>query len=155
MAMCEAGKPLRDGALAGLVLLFGSMMVDYQSAYAAIQAENNGNLQRLGLAIRDRTTPDDVIVSVGFDWSSELAYYSQRRFFCVPDWDWATPERVRRALKSLVPYHVGAVVIQPPLHTLIARDEVMGLLRRQGFEPHHRRSKPRTELLLRTDVGTR
>ena len=78
-AMFERGRPLRDGAIAGLVLVLGSMAFDYARTYLPIQAHNESSKQRLGAAIRERTEPDDVLVLLGFDWSSEVPYYSGRR----------------------------------------------------------------------------
>jgi hypothetical protein len=37
--------------------------------------------------IQKRTKPDEVILVLGFDWSSEIAYYSRRRALMIPDWE--------------------------------------------------------------------
>jgi hypothetical protein len=146
VAMFEAGPPLRDGAIAGLALLLGSMVFDYNRNYRPIQARNHSNEQRLGAAIRRQTGPDDVIVLLGFDWSSEVPYYSGRRALCLPVL--ADPGRVGRCLKTLAPYHIGAVAIVPPDRAPIGRDALLRLLRQEGFEPRSAPVERPFELLL-------
>lgn len=36
--------------------------------------------------IKNQTVPDDVFVIFGYDWSSEVAYYSERKSLAVPEW---------------------------------------------------------------------
>ena len=86
VAMSEVGRPARRWALAGTVLLLGSMVVEYHQTFQPIQARDQSSMKTLGTAIHDRTRPDDVIVVLGFDWSSEVPYYSRRRLLCLANW---------------------------------------------------------------------
>jgi hypothetical protein len=36
--------------------------------------------------IKNQTSPEDVFVLFGYDWSSEVAYYAQRKSLTVPEW---------------------------------------------------------------------
>jgi hypothetical protein len=146
VAMLEAGRPLKAGAIAGLVLLLGFMVFDYSRLYRPMQAHNASSLKRLGAAIRDRTSPDDIVVLLGFSWSSEVPYYSGRRAMCLADWD--NPAQVAAGLKTLAPYHIGAVVVLPPIDKPISREALLVLLRKQGFEPERSPVEAPYELLL-------
>ena len=148
-AMLERGRPLSDGAIAGLVLLLGSMAFDYSWMYRPIQARNETDRQRMGAAIHRRTAPDDVVVLLGFEWSSEVPYYSGRRTLCLPTW--SNPAQVRRCLKTLKPYHIGAVAILPPVQKPITREALLALLLEQGFVPEPSPVNAPGELLLRAD----
>jgi hypothetical protein len=46
-----------------------------------------------------RTTPEEVILVYGYDWSSEIAYYSERKAIMVPTW-WAGPLDVLRDIDT-------------------------------------------------------
>jgi hypothetical protein len=52
----------------------------------------------LGQTLRRLTDPDDAILVYGYDWSSQIGYFAQRRSFTVPDWPgkldevWANPQ---------------------------------------------------------------
>jgi hypothetical protein len=149
VAMLEAGPPLRNGAIGGLVLLLGSMVADYNRVYRPVQAYNHTELQRLGTAIRDRTEPDDIVVLLGVDWSPEVPYYSGRRALCLAKW--TAPGRIGKCLSSLKPYRIGAVLILPPAQTPIPCVKVLDLLRRQGFEPQAALVDAPFQLLVRAD----
>ena len=73
-AMLEREASLKKGGLAGLLAF---MVVDHRATYLPIQTRNRGStIQQLGAAIRGLTDPDDVVVALGFDWCSEIPYYS-------------------------------------------------------------------------------
>jgi hypothetical protein len=68
---------------------------------------------RIAEAIRANTPEDSGVVVFGLDWSSEVAYYAQRKAFAVPDWFagygdvWADPAKHLGGLK------LGALVFCP------------------------------------------
>jgi hypothetical protein len=62
-------------------------------------------------AVRAITAPDDVMVIVGRDWSSEIPYYSQRRALMVPEWREGDAAYVARAFAALRPDRVGVFAI--------------------------------------------
>ena len=133
VAMIESDRRLRDIAIAGLLLLLGLMGFDYRRTYQPIQANNMLASERLGIAIRDHTEPEDVIVLLGFDWSSEVPYYSRRRALCLPNW--VEPGQVGPCLRSLKSYHIGAVVVAKPSQKPIPYETVLSMLREDGFYP--------------------
>lgn len=68
---------------------------------------------RIAESIRNATPEDTGVVVFGMDWSSELAYYSRRKTFAVPDWFdgyrdvWLNPQNYLGGLK------LGALVFCP------------------------------------------
>jgi hypothetical protein len=147
VAMIEHGQCLKNIAIMGLVLLLGSMIVDYNRTYRPMQAQNVLSRQRLGTIIRDRTAPDDIIILLGFDWSPEVPYYSQRRALCLPNW--VDAAQVRKCLQTVEAYHIGAVIVLPPAQRPIPCIEVLALLREQGLQFAPLPVDPPFELLLR------
>jgi hypothetical protein len=131
VAMIESGLLLKTVAIAGLALLLGSMVLNYNQIYRPVQCRNALAEQRLATAIRDHTGPDDVIVVLGFDWSSEIPYYCHRHALCLPNW--ANSDEVDKCLTALTSYRIGAVVILPPAQKPIPCDIVLALLRKQGY----------------------
>ena len=69
---------------------------------------------QLAQFIRKKTEPDSVLVVLGMDWSSELAYYGDRRSIMLPDW---TPiyalEQVARSDRPFGGLPLGALVECP------------------------------------------
>jgi hypothetical protein len=149
VAMIESGHFLKNVAIAGLVLLLVSMVFDYNRIYRPVQCYNALAQQWLGATIRDHTAPDDVIILLGFDWSSEVPYYSHRRALCVANW--ANGDEVHKCLMTLTPYRIGAVVILPSAQKPIFCQLVLELLRKQGLKLQPSPVVAPFELLLRLD----
>jgi hypothetical protein len=68
----------------------GGQLVTLSRGYAkvmelSIDAINSRPLA-LASAVKSMSQPSDVILIYGLDWSSELAYYSERRTITVPNW---------------------------------------------------------------------
>ena len=61
-------------------------ITSYFDRYFGVQSYNNDRMQLVGLEIKRLTGPDDVLLVIGKDWSSEIAYYSERKAVCIPDW---------------------------------------------------------------------
>lgn len=86
-----------------VALLVSLNLVHFSTGYAhrLWQPQEVGHVMELelGNAIRTQTGEDSAIVIYGYDWSSALGYYSQRKSFTVPDWFsrfddvWKYPER--------------------------------------------------------------
>lgn len=74
-----------------------------------------GQTMRLAKFISDTTPKDSVVIGFGYDWSSELPYYSQRKGLMMPDW--ITDERLKAVLddptRSIGGLPVGSIVICP------------------------------------------
>jgi len=56
-----------------------------------ISPENNSTL-KIAEFIQANTAEDDTVMWYGFDWSSEVAFYSQRKSLTVPAWPWTNFE---------------------------------------------------------------
>ena len=149
IAMVEYGRPLRAGAIAALLLLFCTSIVDHSLIFRPLQEHNQLATKRLGKAIRERTSPDDVVIALGFDWSSEVPYYSERRALCIPTW--SKPDHIRESLMALAPYRIGAVVTLPPADRPVTGNSLLAMLRAQGFQPEPSPVDPPYQLLLRAD----
>jgi len=80
-----AGERMR---LAGLVLAGVMMLIGFRRDFLpAITGPlpATGTLELAAYA-RAHTSPDDVLLVFGADWSSEIPYYATRRAMMVPDW---------------------------------------------------------------------
>ncbi|MGD0041656.1 MAG: hypothetical protein ABSE84_14850 [Isosphaeraceae bacterium] len=146
-AMVEYGRPLRAGAIAALLLLFCTSILDHCLTFRPLQKHNQLAIKKLSKAIRERTSPDDVVVALGFEWSSEIPYYSERRALCIPSW--SQPDQIRESLKALAPYSISAVVTLPPADRPITVDALLAMLRAQGFQSEPSPVDPPYKLLLR------
>ena len=59
---------------------------EFKSNYLASTQEQSSVRLEIGQLIQRRTPADSAILIFGDDWSSELAYHSQRRSLTRPDW---------------------------------------------------------------------
>jgi len=82
------GRPLLF-ALAAIALV-GANFFGFGNTYASVRriqmTTSNTTTLNISEFIKSATAQDDVVVWYGFDWSSEVAYYSQRKSLTVPDW---------------------------------------------------------------------
>lgn len=98
-----------------VALAVGAQQIhEYGTRYHAstLQSFTTANSRTLALAttLQRLTQPDDVVVALGYDWSSELAYYAQRRAITIPNWK-DPAERAAAMLDALAaPYRIGALV---------------------------------------------
>jgi len=96
-------------AIIPVILL--AMYKAYFSHYYSIQKTNNLTLQPLSEAVKYSTKKEGVILIYGFDWSSELPYYSQRRALMIPNWLPYKDSKVQLALKALNSGEITAVIV--------------------------------------------
>jgi hypothetical protein len=94
-AIIESGH--RAIGLAMLVAIVAGQLTFFRSVYAPRFAADHSRLEtyRAGLLAREHTAPDEGIIVLGIDWSSEVAYYSERRSVTVPLW---LPTRIKQRL---------------------------------------------------------
>jgi len=100
---------LGGGVAAAFVLLAGH---DYLTAYYPIQAADHVESAAVCRAVREKTDPEDVIVVLGCDWSSEVPYYSRRRALMVPFWESTPVSDLPRYLERLRGYRTGGLVLR-------------------------------------------
>jgi hypothetical protein len=98
-----------------LALCVGLNLIHFCLVYVpnvtrSITEEKN---QTLALAqfLRSHTKATEPILVYGYDWSSELPFYSQRRGLTVPDWFLSYDEPLRSPKKFLGNYDPAALVI--------------------------------------------
>jgi hypothetical protein len=114
-ALLAAGGRLRKAALAFVACSVVLAGVVYASYYYPIQSSNVCESAGACRAVRESTVPDDVILVLGVDWSSEIGYYSQRRSLSLPDsWGHVHLERLAEYLEPLRTYHLAALVVRQP-----------------------------------------
>jgi hypothetical protein len=84
----ERGGAGRRLAGVGFAVTFAACVSCYHQVYYPKQtARSTGRwLSEVTRAVRESTRRGEVIVVVGFDWSSEVPYFSQRRALMIPDW---------------------------------------------------------------------
>uniref|UniRef100_UPI003F948BFC hypothetical protein n=1 Tax=Rhodoblastus sp. TaxID=1962975 RepID=UPI003F948BFC len=91
--MAEELFPERNSLYAMLATwLIVANFVGFEGLYGpirrwAISAENNSKL-KIAEFIKAHTAEDDTVIWYGFNWSSEVSFYSQRKSLTVPEWSW-------------------------------------------------------------------
>lgn len=115
-AILESGY--RVAGLALLVLTLAGQLSYFHGRYLPWISLDHWGLKthQAGLLTRANTGRDDGIIVLGIDWSSEIAYYSERRSVTVPGW---LPKDMKRRLyadpqRYLGSARFGAVVSCPP-----------------------------------------
>jgi hypothetical protein len=83
----------------------------YRERMRAEFTPHNSPTLAVSEALRMRTRPDDVVLVYGYDWSSEIAYYSQRKAIMVPSWWKSPPEILRQADRFTGGNPLGAIVV--------------------------------------------
>jgi hypothetical protein len=86
----------------------------YYARIYTIQTLDPPYLIHLGREINAMTGPEDVVLVLGHDWSSEVPYYSQRRALMWPKWmgeDFDSPQ-MKTALARLAGFRLGALVVR-------------------------------------------
>jgi hypothetical protein len=112
------------GLLAGAIVLVAAY--DYAEGYYPIQTANPRGPMEACRAVQEQTRPEDVIVVLGCDWSSEVPYYSRRRALMLPVWGYTPVENLPHYLETLREYRVGALVVN---WQLVDDEHLAGALR--------------------------
>jgi hypothetical protein len=110
LGLLECGGERRTLGLIALVAALATAMVGYRKGgYYEAQAQRSMYFSLAGRDVAQLTAPDDVIVVMGCDWSSEVPFYAGRRALMVPYW--ADEEVLESAIRNLQGEHVGALVV--------------------------------------------
>jgi len=106
------------GMLLGLFLaLMVSNYIAFSGGYYGdIKASFNvGNTQELAVAsaLKNNVKPGEAFVAFGYDWSSALTYYSERKSFTVPNWFKNYNNALANPESYLGGLPLGAIVVCP------------------------------------------
>lgn len=129
----ELGLPNRLIALGVVVCILAVGVQHFNRAYLPAQrADTTGTpLFASAIAAKELTRPDDVLLILGYDWSSEVPYYSERRALMEPGWvPWQTPT-FQAALANLRSTHLGAMLVCQDARS--KQDEIQSRLAALGF----------------------
>ena len=58
----------------------------YHIGYSQLQKINNQSMEELGSFVESNSNSQDILMVIGNDWGSEIAYYSHRKCITVPGW---------------------------------------------------------------------
>ncbi|WP_342624662.1 hypothetical protein [Pseudomonas alkylphenolica] len=116
VAMCELVRS--TGVLLGLflILMVSNYVAFSRGYYGDIKATFNvANNQELAVAsaIKNNVKPEQAFVAFGNDWSSVLAYYSERKSFTVPNWYKNYNDVLANPESYLGGLPLGAIVVCP------------------------------------------
>lgn len=117
-----AGGSRRVMQCAVLPLLLAAMFTTYLRVLYPKQAKEHGaEFLALAEAVRARTSPQGVLVVVGYDWDSSLPYYAERRALMQPHGLRDHDPFLEPALDRLDPRQVEALVWGPLIEVDEAR----------------------------------
>ncbi len=112
--MMEAGGNARPLVPVLLAVVIASSVSYYFQDYYVRQRINNRFHEPIWNCVQRVTEPEEVVMILGCDWSSEIPYYSRRRALMFPPWEpfeacVAQCQRVVQANRK-----VGALVVRKP-----------------------------------------
>ncbi len=96
------------------VLFVVAQYAGYLRGYGGYQRRELPAPPALASLLRDAVPPGDVILVYGHDWSSALAYYSQRRAIMIRNGREDDVETLDTILATLPPLRLGALVVANP-----------------------------------------
>jgi hypothetical protein len=108
----NARLPLAARAMV-LALFFGGQWLTYYRSYADHLRHPPPPAPGIATVIRESVPPDGVVLIYGWDWSSLIPYYAQRRVITVPGGREDEFKVLGDILKKLPPRRIAAVLIRP------------------------------------------
>jgi hypothetical protein len=103
--------PLGARVLA-LLLFFGGQLLLYYRGYAEHARHPPTPPPGIAAVIQASVPPDGVVLIYGWDWSSKIPYYSQRRAITVPEGREDEFKVLGDILKNLPPRHLAAMLVR-------------------------------------------
>ena len=125
--------PNRLTAIAVMICVLALGVRHFNRTYLPVQRWDTSStpLFASAMAAKDLTRPDDVLLILGYDWSSEVPYYSERRALMEAGWaPWQTP-MFQAALANLRSMHIGAVLVCQDARS--EHEEIQARLAALGF----------------------
>jgi hypothetical protein len=123
VALMEGGGASRwvGGALWALVAV-ASLARYGETFYPCLVVDSDAvpEASAVGAAVGAVTPPDDVLLTVGLEWSPVIPYYSKRRALMIlPEFTDNFLKNPATWIERLRPYRVGALVIGPNVNARI------------------------------------
>lgn len=102
----------------------------YVSKTTEINITNNKTL-KISQFIRDNTSVKQPIIVFGYDWSSEVAFYAERRALMIPNWGNFSTKAIKSPDSFLGENYPSAIVLCPTQEEKAIRDLI------QDFYPSY------------------
>ena len=89
------------------------MLSGYFVKYYKVQKKGGGKFS-FTETIKNNTSKDSVLLSYGFDWSSEVPYYAERKTISADRSQWLNleDEKLKKSLDNISPDKVEAMIIK-------------------------------------------
>lgn len=110
LSLFERGFQCQIAGLTLFLLSLGWCIYTYHIHYYHIAMSSNQSILDVAEAIHNHTNPEEVTLIYGFDWSSEIPYYSQRRALMDRDFLALDNPKMKEALQRLSDRRIGAIV---------------------------------------------
>jgi hypothetical protein len=128
VALLESGRELRRWGPFALVAVIALECYGHWNWYGLTQLRNQTGSLRISRALAAATQEDDVVLSLGMDWTSELAYYSRRRMLMKPGRAADCLQALPQLCAQLRGYRIGAVILDRSSLGPLTSDEGRQLL---------------------------
>jgi hypothetical protein len=109
----RSAAPATVATLALMISNVAAFAAGYGGVVAGVPSERERRPLAIGRLIREQTVPGTGIVVFGADWSSEIAYYAQRKSLTAPEWFTEYREAWRDPQRFLGDLPLGAIVVCP------------------------------------------
>ncbi|MSU45613.1 MAG: hypothetical protein EXS42_00435 [Lacunisphaera sp.] len=135
-----------------LGLFFGGQVLLYYRGYAEHTRHPPAPPPGIATVIRDSVPPDGVVLIYGWDWSSQLPYFSQRRAITVPEGREDEFKVLGDILNKLPPRRLAAMVVRHDPRRLDRLGFVRERTNRFKFSPAPFATSAEGELYLPEDA---
>jgi hypothetical protein len=131
----ELGPANRLIALAVFLTVLALGVGNFNRTYLPAQRTDtaSGSLLASALAAKELTQQDDVLLIFGYDWSSEVPYYSERRAIMEANWALWESAVFQAALANMKSMRIGAVLECGEARS--EHEEIQARLADLGFTP--------------------
>ena len=144
--MIEMGRASRVVGTAVLLLVLAGSLYTYSRYYYYVQSgqyekvpglaalgKDCDNAMAMARIIEQKIRPDDVLVCLGHNWHSDLAYYGRRRAITPPNFISDSVEELVQHIKAIDDVTLGGLVIDRAGGPRFAPQTVLKTIERNGF----------------------
>lgn len=126
----NGSKFAHDFSLAAITLFIIGSYGDFRNNYFEMAYRQTSDKLKIGRMINRHTNPDDAIIIFGDDWSSAIAFHSQRYSLTLPKWPslGISPNQVLENSSSFLgTRRVGAIVATRPIFDKVDQKKLSGV----------------------------